>query len=504
MPVLNALQTRKLEQAAAENGIDGLTLMENAGSAAAQVILEEMGKNPFFALILCGKGNNGGDGFVVARKLLEEGKRAAVFLPEGLPKTQEAKVMYERLKELGGKFFSFEQAMEACKNADVIVDGIYGIGFHGSLPEELVPLCHMVKESKARVFALDLPSGTRCDTGEFCGEAFRADVTVPFTSLKPVHVLYPSADMCGKTLVRQVGIPPWLIHSSECVMEEYGQDFVERLLPKRGLSANKGTFGRLLCLCGSKGMAGAAIMAARAALRTGVGIADVSLPESIYPIVSACVPEAVFTVLEEEKTDGGIRGLTSFRKSLEKASACVAGCGLGSGAEPIVFRLLSEAKVPVLLDADGINSLAANIDVLKTAKMPVLLTPHPGEMARLLKLSVAEVQNDRLNIAGSFAEKYGVFLLLKGANTLIASPDGRICVNRTGNPGMATGGSGDVLSGIIGALLAQGMPVYEAAVCGAWLHGRAGDLCAERLSQTAMLPTDLIETLPSLFLSLKR
>lgn len=504
MPVLNAAQTRALEQAAVEGGVSYLTLMENAGGAAARVILEEMGGAPFFALILCGKGNNGGDGFVVARHLLEAGKRVALLLPDGPPVTQEAGAMYARLEEMSAERPSLEQGIALCAQADVIVDGLYGIGFRGSLSEKLLPLCRAAAASPARTFALDLPSGAQCDSGKLPGEVFRADVTVTFSTLKPVHVLYPSMDVCGKTLVRQVGIPEALLDASERVMEESGPVWPERFLPERRPSANKGNFGRLLCLCGSRGMAGAAVMAAGAALRSGAGIVDVALPESIYPIVSSRVTEPVFTLLPEEKDGFSPEALHALRRSLKRASACVAGCGLGSGTENLVFHLLAEVAVPVVLDADGINALTANIDVLKTARAPVILTPHPGEMARLLGCTVAEVQGDRLAAARTFAEAYGVCLLLKGANTLIASPDGRVCVNRTGNPGMATGGSGDVLSGMIGAFLAQGMPVYEAAVCGAYLHGLAGDVCAARFSRTAMLPTDMIEALPSLFLSLKR
>ena len=222
MPVLNAAQTRALEQAAVEGGVSYLTLMENAGGAAARVILEEMGEAPFFALVLCGKGNNGGDGFVVARHLLAAGKRVALLLPDGPPVTKEARAMYARLEGTKAERPAWEEGIALCAQADVIVDGLYGIGFRGSLSEKLLPLCRAAAVSPARVFALDLPSGAQCDSGKLPGEVFRADVTVTFSTLKPVHVLYPSMDVCGKTLVRQVGIPEALLDASERVMEESG------------------------------------------------------------------------------------------------------------------------------------------------------------------------------------------------------------------------------------------------------------------------------------------
>ena len=286
-----------------------------------------------------------------------------------------------------------------------------------------------------------------------------------------------------------------------------GARIVLRMLKPRGAETNKGDYGRLLSVCGSEGMAGAAAMSTLSALRCGAGIVEAALPRPIYPIVAALAPEAVFTLLDLSG-DGELTpsARSALRAALSRASACLVGCGLGKGpaARELVPLLLGETPVPLVLDADGINLAAEHIDVLKTAHAPLILTPHPGEMARLLNATAKDVQENREGCARSFAREHGVTLVLKGAGTLVASPDGRLYRNATGNPGMAKGGSGDVLAGMIASFLAQGAAPFEAAAGAVYLHGLAGDRCAARLSQCAMLPTDLIGALPELFWELGR
>ncbi len=289
--------------------------------------------------------------------------------------------------------------------------------------------------------------------------------------------------------------------------ETDGLQILRSMLKPRPSESNKGDYGRLLCICGSEGMAGAAVMSAGAALRCGAGIVEVALPRSIYPIVAVRLPEAVFT-LTDAGPDGTLpeAGFTALKAALSRASACLIGCGLGksAAAHRAVSLVLKESKVPVVLDADGINIAAEHIDGLNTARGPLILTPHPGEMARLLKTTPADVQAHRELYARGFAAEHGVILVLKGAGTLVASPDGKLYKNTTGNPGMARGGSGDVLAGMVAAFAAQGFDPYQAACGAVYLHGAAGDRCAARLSQSAMLPTDLIAALPELFLEIGR
>ena len=288
---------------------------------------------------------------------------------------------------------------------------------------------------------------------------------------------------------------------------EEGGSRLRSILRPRAAESNKGDYGRLLSVCGSEGMAGAAAMSALAALRCGAGIVEAALPRAIYPVVSLLAPEAVFTLLglsgDGRLTDAARAALLA---ALSRADACLLGCGLGRGpaARELVPLVLREIRAPLVLDADGINLAAGNIDILKTARAPLILTPHPGEMARLLHSTVKEVQENREETARSFAREHGAVLVLKGAGTLVASPDGRLYRNRTGNPGMARGGSGDVLAGMIASFAAQGIEPFSAACGAVYLHGLAGDRCAARLSQSAMLPRDLIGALPELFLELGR
>jgi hydroxyethylthiazole kinase-like uncharacterized protein yjeF len=282
---------------------------------------------------------------------------------------------------------------------------------------------------------------------------------------------------------------------------------VKAMFKHRAADSNKGDYGRLLCVCGSEGMAGAAVMSAKAAIRCGCGIVDVALPKSIYPIVASQVIEPVFTLLDyQENGELSLVSKESLINAMNNATVCLLGCGLGKNKflAELTFELTASSKIPLVIDADGINMIAENINVLKTAYAPVVLTPHPGEMARLLNTTVKDVQSNRMKYAKSFAEKYNVILVLKGSGTIIAQPDGTAQVNLTGNPGMAKGGSGDVLAGMIASFIAQGIEPARAAAGAVYLHGAAGDRCAEEYSQCAMLPTDLINKLPELFLEFER
>lgn len=502
--VLSCSQMRNLEQKAVDAGATYLSLMEEAGTAAACWILE---KYPGLreAAILCGKGNNGGDGFVIARRLCQSGVRVSVLLLEGQPATECARQNFERLQGLEAEVLAYDskEAQTFIAQAEAIVDAVYGIGFRGALREQYVPFFECVNKADAVRFSIDLPSGAQGDSGMVEGVCFQADYTISFTALKPAHVLYPAADYCGEVTVAQVGIPEKLLKKSPYVMEETSLSQVKAALPPRRASAHKGSFGTLLCLCGSVGMSGAAIMSLTAAVRCGAGLVHAAVPESIYPIAAARLSEPVFTLCRENN-HGGIsrQEKEGVLRLAEKATACLIGCGMGNWEDTRILAeaLLSQAEIPLVIDADGINAISAHIDVLKTARAPVIITPHPGEMARLLGISTQQVQLDRLNAAQTVARKYAVVTVLKGANTLVALPDGQVFVNRTGNPGMARGGSGDVLAGMIASFLAQGIPADRAALCGVYLHGLAGDRCAAKLSQTAMTPTDLLCELPSLFL----
>lgn len=284
------------------------------------------------------------------------------------------------------------------------------------------------------------------------------------------------------------------------------KEYVASHLPPRAADSHKGTYGTLLTLCGSYGMAGAALLCARGALRSGVGLLRAAVPQSVYPLLVEAIPEAVFLPVSDQNGCFSAAAIPALTDALATADAVVVGCGMDRGEDQtaVVRHVLSHSPVPVILDADGINAVSMHILREETRSAPLILTPHPGEMARLMGLSTAEVQADRQAVACRLAQETDAVVVLKGHHTLIAAPDGTVMENPTGNPGMATGGSGDVLAGIVGSLVAQGLAPYEAAVCGVYLHGAAGDLAAARHSRHGMLPTDLIEELCSLFLQFEK
>nr|WP_319488161.1 NAD(P)H-hydrate dehydratase [uncultured Caproiciproducens sp.] len=511
MKVLTCEQTKKLEKSAVESGISYLELMENAGAAAVRFLRKKFSMSNRNVAVLCGKGNNGGDGYVAARKLSELGVLVAVVIVDGLPVTDIAKAMFSRLQGTTVKILNYGGSMETIdpviSSSDYIIDAIYGTGFHGCAPDRLIPIFRAVQYSSAAVVSLDIPSGASCDSGAVDGECIKADYTISFSTLKNGHLIQPSQGFCGEVAVAPIGIDANLIGSQKSTFEVTEPSSARFLLKPRDPLSNKGNYGRLLCLCGSDGMAGAAVMSAKAAIRCGAGIVNVALPRTIYPIVASHVVEPIFTLLDYTQ-DGKIlpSSHTALQNALSDASACLIGCGLGQSEEisQTVCELVSSSQIPLIIDADGINILAENINVLKTARVPVVLTPHPGEMARLLKSTAKDVQAHRLEYAGSFAAQYHVILVLKGAGTIIAEPNGMVHLNPTGNAGMAKGGSGDVLAGMIASFIAQGIEPAKAAVGAVYFHGAAGDRCAEEFSHCAMLPTDLIDMLPRLFLEIER
>lgn len=505
MKVLDNAQMRTLEQKSDEQGVSYSELMENAGSAAARFLIKNTSVAGKKIVILCGKGNNGGDGYVVARHLAARGARVAVVLVQGEPSTDISRGMFQMLSDTSVRILSLEKDWsfieKLISSADYLYDCIYGIGFRGMVPEEFSPLFDAVEASPAEKIALDLPSGAQCDTGAVDGRCIHADYTITFSARKPAHILRPALDYCGDVICVDVGIPESLMKETEITAEIIEKEMTDFLFLPRKEDSNKGSYGTLFSICGCEGMAGAAILSAGAALRCGTGLVNLALPKEIYPIVASCLPECIYTIWKEAEGSLTDTSRQRLEKSLEKASACLIGCGLGQSetAAKLTYDLIRNAKVPLVIDADGINAVARNINILKTAQAPLVLTPHPGEMARLLGTTVPEVQSNRLTYAKIFAEEYHVVLVLKGTGTIIANPDGRTFWNPTGNPGMAKGGSGDVLAGMIGSFLAQGVEPLQAAVAGVYLHGLAGDECARKLSQRGMLPTDMVDVLPVLF-----
>lgn len=510
MLVLTTEQMRQIEKAAVENGMDELRLMENAGSAAAKLIRSQYVINGRSVVLICGKGNNGGDGFVVARKLQEEGAKVTIILIMGKPKSQNAAEMLSRIRQSETRVVDAQSqpyvAENSIQNADLIVDAVFGIGFKGGLPDRVRDFFVKVNKCPAPLIALDVPSGVDADTGQADKDALKADLTVAFTANKTGLTSGHGQKMCGIVKVVSIGIDEQILKQFTLNQNEINFEAVRSCFKKRDRNTNKGDYGRLLTLCGSTGMAGAAAMAIRAALRCGTGLVTAAIPASLYPILAAVLLEPVFLLLEQSSSgDFSPPSVGLMREHMKKADAMLIGCGLGqsSGAELLVMDCLEHAGCPIVLDADGINIAAKHINKLKTVRTPLILTPHPGEMARLTGKSIPEIQADRLESARLLAHDTGAVVVLKGHQTVVAAPGQPPLVNTTGNPGMATGGSGDVLAGMVAAFVAQGMEPLKAAMCGVHLHGLAGDRASARLSQHSMLPADLIDELGGLFLILE-
>ncbi len=507
MIVVESNEMMNLEKEVARSGISTASLMEQAGAAvaelAAKLIAERKIKK---VVVLCGKGNNGGDGFVIAR-FLSLMSEVSVILVNDYPQTDLGKMNFNIIPDKVAIINQYDQTIEAANaidEAEMIIDAIYGIGFKDMLdPGSAQAIDLSNRNTKAVKIAVDTPSGIVCNSGEIPGDCFHTDYTVSFTALKPLHVLYPSSDYCGEISVAKIGIPQQFVDMCTYAMRTTDELIEKYPLQEKKRSAHKGTNGTLLSVCGSYGMAGAAILSGEAALRSGIGILKMAVPESIYPIVANKLTEAVFLPLPQ--TEKGQLGASAFDKLqmevMQNCNAVLIGCGLGTGSEvtELVSGLIASSMKPIVLDADGINSIVPNIDVLRQCMAPVILTPHPGEMARLMGTDIKTVQKNRYLSARDFASQYGVTVVLKGANTIIAFPDGDVYVNRTGNNGMGKGGSGDILAGLMASFLAQGMNYDKAAILAVYYHGLAGDKCAEKYSRRTMLPSDMIKEFSQIF-----
>ncbi len=500
MKLFRKKEMETLETAAGRAGVSLEELMENAGTSLAEEAASRC--RPITGrqvVLLCGRGNNGGDGFVCARHLHSAGAVCTVLLVQGEPRTGLAKAAFDKIPQSVNvqNWRTDPQSAESLlEKADLVLDCVFGFSFHGELPGELQDIFTLANARSCMKLSADLPSGAECDTGRLSKGAFMADVTVTFTAEKPACRSYPAKEACGEVVIRQVGVPGSLTAAAETGTALTDRNYVRPLLKTPGPQSNKGDLGKLLLVCGGYGMAGACIMAAQAALRCGVGLLRIATDASIYPIVAQAVPEAVFFPLDRADRSACEQYL---EEALKASTACVVGCGLGKLAETLCPTVFSHCKIPLVIDADGLNFCARHSGALNQIQAPLVITPHPGEAARLAGRSVAEIQQDRIEAAKSISKNTDTVTVLKGAATVIANPEGRCLINPTGNAGMAKGGSGDVLAGIIGSFMAQGLSPFQAAGAGAYLHGLAGDICARSMGQRFMLPTDLTKSLQQAF-----
>jgi hydroxyethylthiazole kinase-like uncharacterized protein yjeF len=499
MKILSADEMRTTDRVTSEKfGVPSLTLMENAGGGVAEYVLRRFPRVESIGVV-CGKGNNGGDGFVAARKLYEAGKRVVVVLLADRSDVQgDAAAMLSRLPVQpvivkNGAEFDGEKIRE-CFACDLLLDAILGTGVKPPVKGLYAAAIDRINAAKPPVFAVDIPSGANADA--VVPEEHlrcRADAIVTFTAPRPAHVF---GDLTrGEIAVVPIGSPPDAIRSA-LNLDVISWPDIASCFALREPDAHKGKFGHVLVIGGSLGKSGAAAMAGMSALRVGAGLSTVATPRSVQPLVSGFAPELMTEPLAE--TDTGTISASQYARIdliMEGKTVLAVGPGISRNAETVEFirAVVAKYEVPLVLDADGLNAFEGHADKLNGSKRPLVLTPHPGEMARLMGLSTKQIQEDRIGAARQLARERQCIVVLKGHRTLIAEPDGHIWVNTTGNPGMATGGTGDVLTGFTAGMIAQFPKDLVQAVCAAvWLHGYAGDRVASTSSEQALTATDLL------------
>lgn len=506
MKIVSAAEMREIDRVTSERfGVPSVTLMESAGSAVADFVMERYSSARSFGVI-CGKGNNGGDGFVAARKLLSAGKNVRVLLlcePSEL--RGDAAEMFGRLSVRPVIVRSIEDfktpETKTIFGSDVLLDAILGTGFRPPVSELYGAAISAMNASAAPVVAVDIPSGADADVmGRQTGAVARAEAVVTFTAPRPAHIFGNLTP--GPIAVSPIGSPEKAIVSALNLNVITARE-VAPLIRPRPADSNKGNFGHVLVIGGSLGKSGAAAMAGFSALRVGAGLSTVAIPRSVLGTVAGFHPELMTEPLAE--TEAG----TISEKSLEQLeelakgkTVLAIGPGISRNSETAecVRVLVKRTKLPIVLDADGLNAFEGRSQELNGNGRSFVITPHPGEMARLVRCSIAEVQRDRMTVARTFAREHDLIVVLKGHRTIIARPDGEIWVNSTGNPGMATGGTGDILTGIVSGMIAQNpKSVFEAVIAAVHLHGLAGDVAKESVGEQGLVATDLIVALPEAF-----
>lgn len=509
MKLIKAAEMQEVDRRATdEYGIPSLLLMENAGIRTAEMAGEIL---TTFAdkkvIILAGRGNNGGDGLVAARHLHVSGAKPITFIMGEVEQlSTDSLINYNILHKMTDLIYPLlnqtdrEKLILELLDADLIIDAIYGIGFKGSLGAFEAEIVKLINRSRLPVLAVDIPSGVEADTGKVSGEAVKAAATITFALPKIGLVLEPGKNYAGQLKIADISIPSALLQEKRLKTNLITDAMAAKMLGPRHPDSHKGTFGHALLIGGSTGLTGAILLAALAAIRCGAGLVTAALPESLVPIFDSASLEVMSIPLAQTGQGAiAIEALPAIENILGTCSVCAIGPGMSRyyEANAIVRFVLERAGIPVVIDADGLNALQGDVGILKERQIPVVLTPHPGEMARLTGKTIEEIQANRIEYAAQYAQEWGSTIVLKGNKTIVAAPTGEIYINITGNPGMATAGSGDVLCGIITGLISQGLKPARAAAVGVYLHGMSGDYAAGIKGQRGLIASDIIEGLPS-------
>jgi len=526
MKIVTAEEMRLIDRTTLKDyGISGTVLMERAGLAVAMKIRELYERRR--VIVLSGGGNNGGDGIVVARNLQEWGWNVKVILPSKENKlSPDCLKQFKIAKKAGVQIEFRDYVSDKDLHSALVVDAIFGTGLSKNVTGKIAKFISFINSSDVPVISVDIPSGISSDTGQVMGEAVRADYTVTFGLPKRGQLLYPGAEYTGKLFVEDIGFPEELIHSEKLRTELLEKKDVSLLIPERQRYSHKGDYGHVLVVAGSRGKTGAAFMAAKACLRAGAGLVTIGIPESLMDVFQSRVTEEM-TLPLPDAGDGTLssRALERILGFLsEKADVLALGPGISvtDNTKKLIKEILMNSTTPAVIDADAINALEGNKQILKKTKAPVILTPHAGEMARLLQGSkgssfavlrrmdqrvkgseIRAIEKDRINTAIEFAKETGTYLALKGVPSVIAEPEGRAYINPTGNPGMASAGTGDVLTGMIAGLLGQDLNPMEASIFGVYMHGLAGDIAAKKIGEHSLIASDIIDLIPEAFSALK-
>lgn len=513
MKLVSALQMRAIDRRAIDGlGIPGMELMENAGRGIAHYLKdifngETKGKR---VAIFCGKGNNGGDGYVIARYLHSWGTVVQIFLLAARGEIQgDALANLQKIEQLGIKISPIGSSgiPPIISGNDLIIDAIFGTGFQGSVDDGTKRIIDFLNGSGIGILAVDTPSGLNNDTGEIGNACVRATYTASLALPKIGQYLYPGKAYCGQIKIIDIGLPPEAIIREDLSLNLVTPSRIKQLIPDRSPMAHKGDCGTLFIVAGSVGLTGAAALAAEAAVKAGTGLVTVGIPQSLNDILEIKLTEAMTKPLPELKKRRCLptRSLGAILENIALADAVCLGPGVGRHFETMELfrRIIAKLGKPAVLDADGLYAFSGKTELLQNCSADLVITPHAGEFSRLSGKTVEEVLSNRTEAASKLALQLGKVVLLKGAPTIIAGPDGSVYISPTGNQGMATGGSGDVLTGVIGALMALGLKGFDAAICGAYLHGLAGDLARKGIGTFGMTASDIVSHLPKAFRILK-
>ncbi len=498
--LITGSQMASIDRRAVDSGVPSIELMEAAGQGVTRVVENLLGDfQNRHIVILCGKGNNGGDGFVIARQAAQSRAKVQVFTATSAREiTGDAKTNLDRLPpDIVQPVDHITTVQHALANADIAVDALLGTGIQGPPRGIYADLINALTRARCPIVAVDIPSGLNADTGEIEGACATATRTVTFARPRIGHFFYPGRARCGNLHLIDIGIPPSAIEAERIRTSLIDNRRCARLLPHREPDVHKGDCGRVYILAGSVGLTGAAALSANAALKGGAGLVTLGVPKSLNDILETKVTEAMTQPLPEIKKVRclSLRARCEIQRACCTADSIAIGPGLGTHRETVelIRRLVRDLRSPAVIDADALNALAGDLAAVRACKTPLVLTPHIGEFARLTGYSISEMQRDPIARATEFATDVGATTVLKGAPTIVATPEGRAHINPTGNPGMATGGTGDVLTGLLAALIGQGLNPSDAACTAVYLHGLAADIAAKKTGQISLIASDIIE-----------